>query len=359
MKAATAYIDTRALRQNMRLIRQQAPGCKLLAMVKANGYGHGLEQVAAGLPDADGFGVARIEEALSLRACGVVKPILLMEGFYSPSDLPVLVTNNIQTVVHTIEQLEALEQATLEMPVKVWLKIDSGMHRLGVRPEEFQPFVDRLHASPNVAQPLRYMSHFACADELDSPVTDSQIQTFMSLTQGCRGERSLANSAGILAWPDSHLEWIRPGIIMYGISPFADKAHSAEAYGMQPVMTLTSSVIAVRTVKQGEAVGYGGSWVSERDTKVGVVAIGYGDGYPRTAPNGTPVLINGRLVPIAGRVSMDMLTVDLGPDASDQVGDEAILWGQGLPAEVIAEHVGTIAYELVTKLTSRVSMAYR
>ncbi|WP_442958648.1 alanine racemase [Photobacterium sp. Hal280] len=163
----------------------------------------------------------------------------------------------------------------------------------------------------------------------------------------------------MLAWPDSHLEWIRPGIIMYGISPFADQTHSAEAFGMQPVMTLTSSVIAVRTVKQGEAVGYGGSWVSERDTKVGVVAIGYGDGYPRTAPNGTPVLINGRLVPIAGRVSMDMLTVDLGPDATDQVGDEAILWGQGLPAEVVADHVGTIAYELVTKLTSRVAMAYR
>ncbi|WP_330961598.1 alanine racemase [Photobacterium sp. 53610] len=359
MKAATAYIDLQALRQNVSLLRQQTPGCKLLAMVKANGYGHGLEQVATGLPDADGYGVARIEEALSLRACGVVKPILLMEGFYSPTDLPVLVTNNIQTVVHTLEQLEALEQATLDTPVKVWLKIDSGMHRLGVRPEEFEAFVDRLHASPNVAQPLRYMSHFACADELDSPETKAQIQTFMSLTEGCRGERSLANSAGILAWPESHLDWIRPGIIMYGISPFAEKSHSAAALGMRPVMTLTSSVIAVRTVKKGEAVGYGGTWVSERDTKIGVVAIGYGDGYPRTAPNGTPVLINSRQVPIAGRVSMDMLTVDLGPDATDKVGDEAVLWGQGLPAEVVADYVGTIAYELVTKLTSRVAMAYR
>ncbi|QUJ67710.1 alanine racemase [Photobacterium sp. GJ3] len=359
MKAATAYIDLQALRHNVSLLRQQTPGCKLLAMVKANGYGHGLAQVAAGLPDVDGFGVARIEEALSLRAGGVVKPILLMEGFYCPTDLPVLVTNNIQTVVHTLEQLEALEQATLDTPVKVWLKIDSGMHRLGVRPEEFQQFVERLHASPNVAQPLRYLSHFACADELDSPVTDTQIQSFLTLTQGCRGERSLANSAGILAWPDSHLDWIRPGIIMYGISPFAEESHSAASFGMTPVMTLTSSVIAVRTLKQGESVGYGCTWVSERDTKIGVVAIGYGDGYPRTAPNGTPVLINGRLVPIAGRVSMDMMTVDLGPDAPDQVGDEAILWGQGLPAEVVAAHVGTIAYELVTKLTSRVAMAYR
>ncbi|MEJ2766918.1 alanine racemase [Photobacterium sp. MCCC 1A19761] len=358
MKAATAYIDTQALRHNVSQLRKQAPASKLLAMVKANGYGHGLQQVATSLPDVDGFGVARIEEALSLRACGVVQPILLMEGFYAPGDLPVLVTNNIQTVVHTPEQLEALELASLEAPVKVWLKIDSGMHRLGVRPEEFHEFVERLHACPNVAKPLRYMSHFACADELENPVTESQIQTFMALTEGCRGERSLANSAGILAWRHSHLDWIRPGIIMFGISPFADESHSAQAFGMKPVMTLASSVIAVRQVKQGEQVGYGGTWTSERDTKIGVVAIGYGDGYPRSAPNGTPVLINGRWVPIAGRVSMDMLTVDLGPEATDQVGDEAILWGRGLPAEVVAEHVGTIAYELVTKLTSRVAMAY-
>ena len=359
MKAATAYINTEALTHNLQQIRSQAPNSKILAVVKANGYGHGLEYVAKSLPDVDGFGVARIEEALTLRAGGVVKPVLLLEGFYAPSDLPVLVTNNIHTVVHSIEQLEALEQAELDGPVVVWLKIDTGMHRLGVRPEQYTDFVERLHACPNVAKPLRYMSHFGCADELSSDVTPRQIDAFMALTDGCRGERSLAASAGILAWPDSHLEWIRPGIIMYGVSPFAELTHSAESYSLKPVMTLTSSLIAVREVKKGESVGYGGIWTSERDTKVGVIAIGYGDGYPRTAPNGTPVMVNGRIVPMAGRVSMDMLTVDLGPDSTDKVGDEAILWGEGLPAEIVAEHIGTIAYELVTKLTSRVAMAYQ
>ncbi|KJY82091.1 alanine racemase [Vibrio galatheae] len=356
MKAATAFINLQALVHNLEQIKQRAPHSKVMAVVKANGYGHGLRHIAKNASGADAFGVARIEEALQLRACGVVKPILLLEGFYSSSDLPVLVTNNIQTAVHCEEQLTALEHAELETPVVVWLKIDSGMHRLGVRPEQYSEFVTRLKACDNVAKPLCYMSHFGCADELDKPTTNEQTQRFMSLTDGCEGERSLAASAGLLAWPDSQLEWVRPGIIMYGVSPFNDK--TAQQMGYQPVMTLKSHLIAVRDLKAGESVGYGGTWTSEQDTKVGVIAIGYGDGYPRTAPNGTPVLVNGRKVPIAGRVSMDMLTVDLGANAQDKVGDEAILWGKELPSEEVAEHIGTIAYELVTKLTSRVDMEY-
>ncbi|OOX33003.1 alanine racemase [Vibrio parahaemolyticus] len=356
MKAAKACIDLSALQHNLQRVKAQAPESKVMAVVKANGYGHGLRHVAKHSNHADAFGVARIEEALQLRACGVVKPILLLEGFYSPGDLPVLVTNNIQTVVHCEEQLIALEQADLETPVVVWLKIDSGMHRLGVRPEQYDEFISRLKTCPNVAKPLRYMSHFGCADELDSSITPQQIELFMSLTSGCQGERSLAASAGLLAWPQSQLEWVRPGIIMYGVSPFSDK--TAQDLGYQPVMTLKSHLIAVREVKKGESVGYGGIWTSERDTKVGVIAVGYGDGYPRSAPNGTPVWVNGRAVPIAGRVSMDMLTVDLGPDATDKVSDEAILWGKELPVEEVANHIGTIAYELVTKLTPRVEMEY-
>ncbi|EGR2734358.1 alanine racemase [Vibrio parahaemolyticus] len=356
MKAAKACIDLSALQHNLQRVKAQAPESKVMAVVKANGYGHGLCHVAKHANHADAFGVARIEEALQLRACGVVKPILLLEGFYSPGDLPVLVTNNIQTVVHCEEQLIALEQADLETPVVVWLKIDSGMHRLGVRPEQYDEFISRLKTCPNVAKPLRYMSHFGCADELDSSITPQQIELFMSLTSGCQGERSLAASAGLLAWPQSQLEWVRPGIIMYGVSPFSDK--TAQDLGYQPVMTLKSHLIAVREVKKGESVGYGGIWTSERDTKVGVIAVGYGDGYPRSAPNGTPVWVNGRTVPIAGRVSMDMLTVDLGPDATDKVSDEAILWGKELPVEEVANHIGTIAYELVTKLTPRVEMEY-
>lgn len=357
MKAATAWIDLNALTHNLKLIKQQAPSSKVMAVVKANGYGHGLRHVAKHAFDADAFGVARIEEALQLRACGVVKPILLLEGFYSPVDLAVLVTNNIQTVVHCEEQLQALEQAQLDTPVVVWLKIDSGMHRLGVRPEQYSEFVERLHACKNVAKPLRYMSHFGCADELDKVTTQQQIELFLSLTDGHDGERSLAASAGLLAWEKSRLEWVRPGIIMYGVSPFSDK--SAKELGYQPVMTLKSHLIAVRDVKAGESVGYGATWTSLRDTKVGVIAIGYGDGYPRTAPNGTPVIVNGRKVPIAGKVSMDMLTVDLGPDCNDKVGDEVVLWGNELSVEEVALHIGTIAYELVTKLTSRVEMKYQ
>ncbi|MGR5503814.1 alanine racemase [Vibrio sp. DNB22_10_4] len=356
MKAATAHINLEALAHNLACIKQQAPDSKIMAVVKANGYGHGLRHIAKSAQGADAFGVARIEEALQLRASGVVKPILLLEGFYSPNDLPVLVTNNIQTVVHCYEQLEALEQAELEVPVVVWLKVDSGMHRLGVREEQYQEFVERLHRCDNVAKPLRYMSHFGCADELENPMTKQQIELFLSLTEGCNGERSMAASAGLLEWLPSQLDWVRPGIIMYGVSPFGDK--TAAEMGFKPVMTLKSHLIAVRDVKKGESVGYGATWTSERDTKVGVIAIGYGDGYPRTAPNGTPVLVNGRKVPIAGRVSMDMLTVDLGPDALDRVGDEAILWGEELPSEEVADHIGTIAYELVTKLTSRVDMSY-
>jgi alanine racemase len=359
MKAATAYIDTQALQHNVQQLRQIAPNSKLLAVVKANAYGHGTWPLAEYLDDANGFGVARIEEALALRAHGIVKPILLLEGFYAPKDLPVLVTNNIHTALHSIEQLEALESSELEAPVHVWLKIDTGMHRLGVRPEEVETFISRLEACSNVVKPLRYISHLGCADDAVSPMTRQQIDAFLSMTHDHVGERSLSASAGTLAWPESQFEWVRPGIIMYGISPFEEHDRQADSYGMQPVMTLASSLIAVRTVKKGESVGYGGTWTSKRDTKVGVLAIGYGDGYPRSAPNGTPILLNGRVVPMAGRVSMDMMTVDLGPDATDKVGDEAILWGKGLPIEKVAAITGTITYELVTKLTSRVIRVYK
>lgn len=356
MKAATASIDLTALQHNLTTIKKLAPNSHVMAVVKANAYGHGLRHIAEHASLADAFGVARIEEALQLRASGIVKPILLLEGFYSAEDLPVLETNNIQTVVHCIEQLEALERATLSTPVVTWLKIDTGMHRLGVRPEDYPEFIDRLNRCENVAKPLKFISHFGCADELGNSITREQTDLFYAMTAEQQGERSLAASAGILAWPQSHLDWVRPGIIMYGVSPFSDK--TASELGFRPLMTLRSHLIAVRTVKVGESVGYGAAWTSPRDTKIGVIAIGYGDGYPRTAPNGTPVLVNGRKVPIAGRVSMDMLTVDLGPGAQDAVGDEAVLWGSALPAEEVAAHVGTIAYELVTKLTPRVDMTY-
>ena len=357
MKAATAVIDRGALRHNLEQVKAFAPNSNIIAVVKANGYGHGLLEVAHTVKEQAGcFGVARLEEALALRSGGIVKPILMLEGFFSAEDLPVLVANNIDTVVHSIEQLEALEQSELERPVTVWMKLDTGMHRLGVRPEHAEAFYQRLSRCPNVVQPVRFMSHFSRADEPHVSTTLDQMACFDSLTIGKPGAQSIAASGGILLWPDSHRDWVRPGIVMYGVSPFSTPY--ASHYGLRPAMTLKSSLIAVREHKAGEPVGYGGTWLSERDTRLGVVAMGYGDGYPRAAPSGTPVLVNGREVPIVGRVAMDIICVDLGPEAQAKARDSVILWGEGLPVERIAEMTKVSAYELITRLTSRVAMKY-
>lgn len=356
MKAATAVIDRRALRHNLQQIRRLAPQSRLIAVVKANAYGHGLLETAHTLQDADCYGVARIGEASMLRAGGIVKPILLLEGFFCAEDLPALVANNIETAVHSIEQLEALEQIELAHPVSVWMKLDSGMHRLGVRPEQAEAFYQRLSACRNVVQPVNIMSHFSRADEPLVDATEKQISCFERFANDKPGMKSIAASGGILLWPQAHFDWVRPGIILYGVSPLEEPY--ADHFGLQPAMTLKSSLIAVREHRAGEPVGYGGLWVSERDTRLGVVAMGYGDGYPRSAPSGTPVWLNGREVPIVGRVSMDMISVDLGPDASDKVGDEVVLWGNELPVERVAAFSGISAYELITKLTQRVTMEY-
>lgn len=356
MKAATAVIDRGALRHNLQRIRHVAPQSRVVAVVKANAYGHGLLEAAHSLQDADYYGVARLGEALALRAGGIHKPILLLEGFFSADDLPLLVQHGIETAVHCIEQLEALEAAELTAPLKVWMKLDSGMHRLGVAPKEADAFYQRLSQCANVIQPVNLMSHFSRADEPESDYTLQQLRCFAAFTQGKPGAKSIAASGGTLLWPASHLDLVRPGVILYGVSPLGSA--QASQFGCRPAMTLSTSLIAVRQHLAGEPVGYGGIWTSPRDTKLGVIAMGYGDGYPRSAPSGTPILINGREVPIVGRVSMDMISVDLGPDAEDRVGDEAILWGPELPVERIAEATGISAYELITSLTSRVARHY-
>ncbi|MEW6981051.1 alanine racemase [Colwelliaceae bacterium 6471] len=357
LRTATAIIDLQALIHNFNVIKKMAPTTKVLAVLKANAYGHGLERIAKALPQADAFGVARLDEALALRAAEVVKPIVLLEGFFNVEDLPILAVNNLQIVVHNHEQLNAIINADLAEPLKVWLKIDTGMHRLGVDPNEFLHFYQSLKASKNVQNSIILMSHLGCADDLDNLITSQQISLFNELTNDCSGEKSMANSAGVFAWPDAHYDWIRPGLMLYGVSPIDNLKHTAQSIGVKPVMTLQSSLIAVRKLKAGEAVGYGAAWVSTVDTIIGVVAIGYGDGYPRHAGNGTPVLINNRIVPLVGRVSMDMITVDLGADSTDKVGDLAVLWGHGLPVEEIAKHATTIPYELLCNITRRVQMA--
>ncbi|SUC45170.1 alanine racemase [Providencia stuartii] len=357
MKAATALINRRALRHNLQRFRELAPHSRLIAIVKANAYGHGLTEVSTTLEDlVDGFGVARLKEALALRERGITAPIVLLEGFFEHSDLPLLVEHQIDTVIHCVEQLAMLEATELANPIKVWMKLDTGMHRLGVLPQDAEAFYQRLQACKNVKHPINIISHFCQADEPELPTTANQIHCFKQFVANKAGEKSIAASAGILLWPDAHYDWVRPGIIMYGASP--QEGTSAEHFGLQSVMTLKSTLIAVREHAAGQCVGYGATWCSQRDTRLGVVAIGYGDGYPRSAPSGTPVLVNGRKVPIVGRVSMDMITVDLGPNANDKVGDEVILWGKSLPVEEIAAQTGIINYELLTKLTSRVVMEY-
>lgn len=351
---ATAVIDLSALVNNFNIIKSLAPTSKVLAVLKANGYGHGLERIAKALPQADAFGVARIDEALALRADGITQPIVLLEGVFSVEDLPILVANNLQTIVHNKEQLNAITGATLDKPLKVWLKIDTGMHRLGINPEEFNFYYHALSTCINVQQPLILMSHLGCADDKNNKATVHQLALFEKLTHGLLEERSMANSAGVYAWPAAHYQWIRPGLILYGVSPMLNS--DIKPFNISPVMTLQSSLIAIRQLEKGESVGYGGAWTSTKATTIGVVAIGYGDGYPRHAANGTPVLINGRKVPLIGRVSMDMITVDLGDSSQDNIGDLVTLWGQGLPVEVIAEYATTIPYELLCNITRRVQM---
>lgn len=353
-----AEISRKAIEQNLARLKQIAPNSKVMAVVKANGYGHGLINVASCVGNiangADGFGLARLEEALALRDGGINNRLLLLEGFFRAKDIPLLVKHDIETVVHHESQLEMLESVQVAKPVKVWLKVDSGMHRLGVSLADFNHIYQRLLACKNVAKPINLMTHFACADEPDNPITLKQIEDFETTIGQLEGERTLANSAATLFWPQSQADWIRPGIALYGVSPVVGDLGTN--HGLTPAMELVSNLIAVRQHKAGDSVGYGAAWTAKQDTLLGVVAIGYGDGYPRNAPEGTPVLINGRRVPIVGRVSMDMLTVDLGINATDKVGDSVQLWGRRLAVEEVAEQIGTIAYELVTKLTPRVAV---
>ncbi len=362
LRTATAIIDLNALISNFCFIKKKAPNCQILAVLKANAYGHGLERIAKELShsehQADAFGVARLDEAIALRAAGIEKPIVLLEGFFNKVDLDVIAKNKLQTIIHNHEQLTTLCSANLECPIKVWLKIDTGMHRLGINPEDFSHYYSELTASKNVDSSIVLMSHLGCADDTQNKNTDNQIALFEEITKGLSNSKSLANSAGIDAWPRSHYQWIRPGLLLYGVSPMKEdinEVHSA----LVPVMTLQSSLITIRKIAKGEFVGYGAAWKSDKETTIGVIAIGYGDGYPRHAKNGTPVLINGRRVPLVGRVSMDMITVDLGQNSQESIGDIATLWGQGLAVEEVSTWATTIPYELLCNISRRVHVSIR
>ena len=353
MREATLTLRRDSLLHNTRRVRELAPATRVLAMVKADAYGHGALTVAAQLtPHVDALGVAYLDEGLALRDAGISAPIVVMEGVFSAYELASARAKGMHVMVHQASQLQLLEENPGLSPLPVWLKVDSGMHRLGFRPDEVPEVYRRLESLPGVS-PVILTSHFACADLPGHPMTARQLETMRTLHRALPAmPLSLANSAAILTMPETHGQWVRPGIMLYGSSPFADR--SAESLGLQPVMTLRSRVIALRDIAAGESVGYGATWTAEKPSRIGVIAIGYGDGYPRHAPTGTPVLVNDRIVPLVGRVSMDMITVDLA-DLEVSVGDEAVLWGEGLSADIIAAHAGTISYTLFCQVTARVA----
>ena len=345
-----AEIRRSSLQHNLQRVRATAPNSKIMAAIKANGYGHGMARVAHALHDADAFAVASIEEAMQLRESGVHADIVLLEGMFSDDELLLVQAYDVQLVVHSAEQVVWLESAQVKKPMVIWLKVDTGMHRLGIDPEYVSGLHTRLLSCDAVAE-VRFMTHFACADETNNPATAQQIKIFEDCLGETEGLRSLANSAGILAHSDSHADWVRPGIMLYGSSSV--QGETAESLELEPAMSLKSQLISVKECRKGDRVGYGGDWTCPEDMRVGVVACGYGDGYPRDANETTPVLVNGQRTTLIGRVSMDMITVDLrGTDA--QQGDEVILWGEGLSADEVAASVGTIAYELFCHVTARV-----
>lgn len=350
-RATTARLDLGALVHNLRRVRATASGRRVAAAVKADGYGHGLVRVARTL-DADAFAVACVEEALTLREAGVTRPILLLEGVFEAAELSPCARHGFEIAVHHPDQARMLETTRLEQPVRVWLKIDTGMHRLGLEPETVPAIFQRLCVCPSVRADIGLMSHLARADERDCDDTLRQLRTFEAATADLPGERSLANSAGILGWSPTHFDWVRPGIMLYGASPFVDSLAPDE--DLRPVMTFHTRLIAIKRLRRGEPVGYGGTWVCPEDMDVGVAAVGYGDGYPRHAPSGTPVLLDGREAALIGRVSMDMITLDLRQHPEARIGDPVVLWGEGLPVERIAQAAGTISYTLLCGVTARV-----
>lgn len=345
-----ARLDLGALRHNVSVARRLAPGARLMAVIKANAYGHGGVAIATALQHrVDALAVACIEEALELRYAGIATPILLLEGVFEARELLTAAQLDLWLTIDNEQQLHWLEEAALPAPVTCWLKVDTGMRRMGVIPDSAAHFTQRLRDTANAREEIVTYTHFASADDTTSQQTLQQLAVFNALP--VNGPRSAANSAGVLAWPQAHYDWIRPGYMLYGNSPMVqDHPHAHE---LKPVMTLASAVISLRDVAAGDSVGYSATWIAPRPSRIATVTIGYGDGYPRHARNGTPVLVNGQRAALAGRVSMDMITVDVTDLRGVELGAEVVLWGAQLPLAEIAPYADTIGYELTTRMPAR------
>lgn len=356
-RPAEAIIDLNALRNNYRLAQACTPNAQVLAVVKADAYGHGAVQIAKALDDlVPAFAVACIEEALQLRQANIRQPILLLEGPFGVDDLNIAAEQQFWLMLENPIQIDMALNAQVNEALTVWLKVDTGMHRLGLSAEQLRSGYHKLKACPHIHDDMVLTSHFSCADELNNDATSQQINRFESLLSEFPGPASLANSAAIMGWPAAHKEWSRAGIMLYGSSPFAD-AHP-QADKLEPVMTLQSKVISLRKVKKGECVGYAAHWQANRDSLIATVAMGYADGYPRHTPSGTTVLVNGQSAKLAGRVSMDMLGVDVTDIESVNIGDPVILWGSDPSINNIATAAQSISYELLTGVSKRVPRVY-
>lgn len=356
MRPLVATVDLAAIRHNYALAKRCAPGREAFAVVKANAYGHGAEEVVTALhAQADGFAVACLEEAVAVRALHGDARILLLQGCFEPDEYQQASSLALDVAVQGEAQAQALLDARLERPLNVWIKLDSGMHRLGFDAAGVRHWHPRLRASAQVAE-LNLMSHFACADLRGHTLNEVQLETFLGLLDLDFDQRSLANSAAITTMPAAHLDWLRPGIMLYGATPFADL--TAAELGLRPAMSLTAEVIALHEVAEGDNVGYGAAWVAERPSLIATVSCGYADGYPRHAPSGTPVLVDGKRAGLAGRVSMDMLAVDVTDLTEVRIGSSVELWGAALSVDEVAQACGSIGYELLSKVTARVPRRY-
>src|SRR5579871_2956859 len=352
MRLIRARVDSSALRANLQVVRACAPGRRVMAVVKANAYGHGLVSTALALADADAFAVARLEEAIALRAAGLKRRIVLLEGVFNAEQLAEAGHLELDMVVHQELQIALIEQERPARRHRLWLKVDTGMNRLGFRPERFAAAWQRLMQCLPAPLELRVLTHLSGADEEDGESTAAQLERLRPLVAGLPAEISIANSAGILAWPETHAQWVRPGLALYGLSPFPGRR--GMEFGLRPAMTLESTVIAVRDVLAGERVGYGGAWQAQCVSRIAIIAAGYGDGLLRSLASGASVLISQRRAPLVGRVSMDMIAADVTALPGVGVGDRVQLWGPQLPVEELSLAAGTIPYELICAVSQRV-----
>lgn len=352
-----AYINLNALKHNIRTIQKMAPKSKILAMVKSNAYGHGATIVAKTIEKNVGaFGVACLEEALALSHAKIKKQILLMKGFNDANELKIIDKHKFSVVIHNVEQLKILEKAQLNNKLAIWFKINTGMNRLGFSENDVLMAYENLVKNSYIKKPFCLMTHLSDADYPRKAKNKEQICCFEKITKGMSGLKCIANSGTILHYKSAHKDWIRPGIILYGVSPYNEK--TGKNHGLKPVMTLKSRIVAIQNLKKGATIGYGSTWTCPQDMRVAIVSAGYGDGYPRNAKNGTPVLVDNKLCSLVGRVSMDMLNIDLRNAPNAKVGDEVIFWGENLPIEKVAPYLDTIPYELFCQLTQRVKFCY-